>query len=142
MVVGLRILLSAGGAKPAYASPGDIGHTHHGSRDQYAPPTETKYACSAVHGFFRSIALSVQSSLQDTLRWGGGGGGEGWVKWQMRRELQGRFGGTLFSWPPSLPCRLLTLWFDYGHIPEVHDAVTEGIKTIDIDTWLQVSGEG
>ena len=26
------------------------------------------YACSAVHGFFRSIALSVENSLQDTLR--------------------------------------------------------------------------
>ena len=26
------------------------------------------YACSAVDGFFRSIALSVENSLQDTLR--------------------------------------------------------------------------
>lgn len=26
------------------------------------------YGCSAVQGFFRSIALSVESSLQDTLR--------------------------------------------------------------------------
>ena len=41
--------------------------------------------------------------------------------------------------PPSLPPpRLLTLWFDYGHYPDVHDAVTDGLKTIDIDTWLQV----
>ena len=36
------------------------------------------------------------------------------------------------------PPRLLTLWFDYGHYPDVHDAVTDGLKTIDIDTWLQV----
>ena len=34
--------------------------------------------------------------------------------------------------------RLLTLWFDYGHISEVSTALSEGIKTIDIDNWLQV----
>lgn len=33
---------------------------------------------------------------------------------------------------------MLTLWFDYGHIPDVHDAVTEDLKTVEIDTWLQV----
>ena len=51
-----------------YTSPGDVGS---GSHDLHATPTESKllsYACSAVHGFFRSISLSVQSSLQDTLR--------------------------------------------------------------------------
>ena len=62
--------------KPAYDSPGEIGSSSNAvpapvSHDHHAPPTESKritYACSAVHGFFRSIALSVQSSLQDTLR--------------------------------------------------------------------------
>jgi len=34
--------------------------------------------------------------------------------------------------------RLLTLWFDYGHLVEVNKALMEGIRTIDIDTWLQV----
>uniref|UniRef100_H3CZY0 non-specific serine/threonine protein kinase n=1 Tax=Tetraodon nigroviridis TaxID=99883 RepID=H3CZY0_TETNG len=34
--------------------------------------------------------------------------------------------------------RVLTLWFDYGHWPEVNEALVEGIKTIQIDTWLQV----
>ena len=34
--------------------------------------------------------------------------------------------------------RLLTLWFDYGHLQEVHKALLDGIRTIDIDTWLQV----
>ena len=34
--------------------------------------------------------------------------------------------------------RLLTLWFDYGHWSEVYEALVEGIKTIQIDTWLQV----
>lgn len=34
--------------------------------------------------------------------------------------------------------RLLTLWFDYGHYPEVHDALVEGIKTMQIENWLQV----
>ncbi|CAH1240669.1 MTOR [Branchiostoma lanceolatum] len=34
--------------------------------------------------------------------------------------------------------RLLTLWFDYGHWPEVYDALVEGMKTVPIDTWLQV----
>ncbi|XP_065216693.1 serine/threonine-protein kinase mTOR isoform X2 [Planococcus citri] len=34
--------------------------------------------------------------------------------------------------------RLLTLWFDYGQHSEVCDAIVDGIKTIEIDTWLQV----
>ncbi|XP_038222262.1 serine/threonine-protein kinase mTOR [Zerene cesonia] len=34
--------------------------------------------------------------------------------------------------------RLLTLWFDYGHHPAVHDALVEGIRTIEINVWLQV----
>ncbi|XP_065891468.1 serine/threonine-protein kinase mTOR-like isoform X2 [Dysidea avara] len=63
--------------------------------------TPTEYACSAVRGFFKSISLSKENSLQDTLR-------------------------------------LLTLWFDYGHISEVSNALSDGIKTIDIDNWLQV----
>ncbi|XP_015906953.1 serine/threonine-protein kinase mTOR [Parasteatoda tepidariorum] len=34
--------------------------------------------------------------------------------------------------------RLSTLWFDYGHILEVNKAVIEGLKTIPVETWLQV----
>lgn len=34
--------------------------------------------------------------------------------------------------------RLLTLWFDYGQYPEVYDALVQGIKLIEINTWLQV----
>jgi len=91
---------TAGGAEPVF---GDIRHGSSQSHDQTTPPDSSPitYACSAVQGFFRSIALSEESSLQDTLR-------------------------------------LLTLWFDYGHLPEVHEALLEGIRTIDIDTWLQV----
>ena len=35
--------------------------------------------------------------------------------------------------------RLLTLWFDYGQYTKVYEAVVEGIPTIEIGTWLQVS---
>lgn len=35
-------------------------------------------------------------------------------------------------------CRLLTLWFEYGQWTEVHDALIEGIKMIEKNTWLQV----
>eukprot|EP00795_Rhopilema_esculentum_P000207 gene207-9842_t len=66
-----------------------------------APEVAHSYTVPAVHGFFRSIALSSGNSLQDTLR-------------------------------------LLTLWFDYGNSPEVYEALVEGIKTIQIDNWLQV----
>ncbi len=38
----------------------------------------------------------------------------------------------------TLPCRLLTLWFDHGHMPDVSKSLSDGIRTIDIDTWLQV----
>ncbi|XP_014771975.1 serine/threonine-protein kinase mTOR isoform X1 [Octopus bimaculoides] len=34
--------------------------------------------------------------------------------------------------------RLLTLWFDYGHYSEVHESLIEGIKTMQIENWLQV----
>ena len=34
--------------------------------------------------------------------------------------------------------RLLTLWFDYGQTVEVIDALNEGIRIIEINTWLQV----
>ncbi|XP_054269929.1 serine/threonine-protein kinase mTOR-like [Macrosteles quadrilineatus] len=34
--------------------------------------------------------------------------------------------------------RLLTLWFDYGQWLEVYEAIVEGLRTIEIDTWLQV----
>ncbi|PIK33483.1 putative serine/threonine-protein kinase mTOR-like [Apostichopus japonicus] len=62
-----------------------------------------RYCAPAVHGFFRSIALSGENdSLQDTLR-------------------------------------LLTLWFDYGQNQQVYEALIEGLKTIQINTWLQVS---
>ncbi|KAK7494179.1 hypothetical protein BaRGS_00014652, partial [Batillaria attramentaria] len=60
-----------------------------------------KFCVPAVQCFVRSISLSVDNSLQDTLR-------------------------------------LLTLWFDYGQSPDVYEALTEGIKSIQIDNWLQV----
>lgn len=34
--------------------------------------------------------------------------------------------------------RLLTLWFDYGQLPKVSEAIVEGIRTLEIGTWLQV----
>lgn len=34
--------------------------------------------------------------------------------------------------------RLLTLWFDYGQYPEVIDALLDGMRLIEINTWLQV----
>ncbi|XP_059613044.1 serine/threonine-protein kinase Tor [Phlebotomus argentipes] len=34
--------------------------------------------------------------------------------------------------------RLLTLWFDYGQYAEVFEALVEGMRIIEINTWLQV----
>ena len=34
--------------------------------------------------------------------------------------------------------RLLTIWFDYGQWSEVYEALTDGVKSIQIDNWLQV----
>ena len=39
------------------------------SHDSQFTEEIVSYGCSAVQGFFRSIALSVESSLQDTLRY-------------------------------------------------------------------------
>ena len=34
--------------------------------------------------------------------------------------------------------RLLTLWFEYGHMKVVEETLIEGFTTVSIDTWLQV----
>ena len=34
--------------------------------------------------------------------------------------------------------RLLTLWFEFGHWKDVNDVLIEGIRTVQIDNWLQV----
>ena len=34
--------------------------------------------------------------------------------------------------------RLLTLWFNYGHLPEVEAALVEGFGHVSINTWLAV----
>ena len=54
--------------------------------------------------------------------------------------VQGFFRSIALSSGNSLQdtLRLLTLWFDHGHWPEVNEALVEGLKTIAIDNWLQV----
>ena len=34
--------------------------------------------------------------------------------------------------------RLLTLWFKFGHLEHVSDAVADGFGTVTVDTWLEV----
>ena len=55
--------------------------------------------------------------------------------------VQGFFKSIALSTSHSLQdtLRLLTLWFDHGQGPEVNDALIEGLKTIQIDNWLQVT---
>lgn len=54
--------------------------------------------------------------------------------------VQGFFKSIQLSKGSSLQdtLRLLTLWFDYGHWPDVHEAIVEGIRMIEKNTWLQV----
>ncbi|KAG8626630.1 hypothetical protein KVT40_005575 [Elsinoe batatas] len=68
---------------------------------QVTQTTLDSHVIPALQGFFRSIALSNFSALQDTLR-------------------------------------LLTLWFAHGDNPEVIGAVTQGLPSVSIDTWLEV----
>ncbi|KAI9726194.1 MAG: phosphatidylinositol kinase- protein kinase tor1 [Chrysothrix sp. TS-e1954] len=70
------------------------------SRD-IAPTLVVDRVVPAMEGFFKSIALTSTSSLQDTLR-------------------------------------LLTLWFSHGAHREVDAVIKEGVKTVSIDTWLEV----
>jgi len=75
-----------------------------GADPEAADVTQTMildHVVPAIQGFFKSIALSSTSSLQDTLR-------------------------------------LLTLWFAHGGNHQVNAAVTEGISTVSVDTWLEV----
>lgn len=61
------------GSQKVVSAPGDIGPGAVSRDPSPVPPIAevpaVTYACSAVHGFFRSIALSVENSLQDTLRY-------------------------------------------------------------------------
>ena len=34
--------------------------------------------------------------------------------------------------------RLLTLWFEYGQYREVYEALSEGVRTVPVEVWLQV----
>lgn len=54
--------------------------------------------------------------------------------------VQGFFKSIKLSKGSSLQdtLRLLTLWFDYGHWPDVNEAIVEGIRMIEKNTWLQV----
>ncbi|XP_025831250.1 serine/threonine-protein kinase Tor [Agrilus planipennis] len=54
--------------------------------------------------------------------------------------VQGFFKSINLSKGSSLQdtLRLLTLWFDYGQWPEVYEAIAEGIRIIEKNTWLQV----
>ncbi|KOX79033.1 Serine/threonine-protein kinase mTOR [Melipona quadrifasciata] len=56
------------------------------------------------------------------------------------RAVEGFFKSINLSHGNSLQdtLRLLTLWFDYGQWPEVYEAIIEGIRLIEINTWLQV----
>lgn len=54
--------------------------------------------------------------------------------------VQGFFKSIKLSKGSSLQdtLRLLTLWFDYGQWPDVHEAIVDGIRIIEKNTWLQV----
>jgi len=57
-----------------------------------------------------------------------------------KNAVQGFFRSISLSHGSSLQdtLRLLTLWFDYGQWVPVYEALVEGLRTIEIDTWLQV----
>jgi FKBP12-rapamycin complex-associated protein len=54
--------------------------------------------------------------------------------------IEGFFRSISLSSSSSLQdtLRLLTLWFAHGNHMEVNNAVTEGIGTVSVDTWLEV----
>nr|UIB01653.1 serine/threonine-protein kinase mTOR [Propylea japonica] len=54
--------------------------------------------------------------------------------------VQGFFKSIKLSRGSSLQdtLRLLTLWFDYGHSSEIYDAMVDGIRLVEKNTWLQV----
>ena len=39
---------------------------------------------------------------------------------------------------PALPSQSVTLWIELGGLPEVHQVLMEGMKTVPKSTWLQV----
>ncbi|CAH0563403.1 unnamed protein product [Brassicogethes aeneus] len=54
--------------------------------------------------------------------------------------VQGFFKSINLSKGSSLQdtLRLLTLWFDFGQMPQVSDALVDGIRLVEKNTWLQV----
>ncbi|OQV15683.1 Target of rapamycin [Hypsibius exemplaris] len=61
----------------------------------------------------------------------GGGAGGG----RIRRPAVHCIGP---QWPRLGHSPFLTLWFDYGHVQDVHDTLLDQLKSIQIENWLQV----
>jgi FKBP12-rapamycin complex-associated protein len=65
---------------------------------------------------------------------------QGVVQNHVVPAIEGFFRSISLSSSSSLQdtLRLLTLWFAHGNHLEVNTAVTEGVNTVSIDTWLEV----
>ena len=117
------------------------GPSHAGARDNLPVSTRASiHLVPAVKGFFRSIALGGFAANQT-----------------MGSSRCSAGGGTASAAILQDILRLLTLWFDHGHRPDVHAALQEGLGlgvrleerkcsrtdrlyggSINVATWLQV----
>nr|AEA11029.1 target of rapamycin [Ochlerotatus triseriatus] len=81
-----------------------------------------------------------QKQQEDLLKNPGGDKEKCMIRQYAVPAVEGFFRSINLSHGNSLQdtLRLLTLWFDYGQYPKVFDALVEGMRVIEINTWLQV----
>lgn len=99
----------------ATASISPIGtQQHHHNSSTNSPPPAARVASHlvpAIQSFFHSVSVTLQQRKQ-------------------RHKLVSNVLQDML--------RLITLWFDYGALPEVNHAMEEGFKILSVDTWLYV----
>eukprot|EP01137_Pigoraptor_chileana_P037293 Opistho-2@34170 len=102
--------------------------------DAYAQATQLD------HGWYKAWHAWALMNFEAVGYYEKSGGREDRMRAHLAPALQGFFRSIALLRGNSLQdtLRLLTLWFKYGYLVEVNDAVVEGIKTVSIDTWLQV----
>ena len=98
--------------------------------------------CWAVNNFETVLFYkmsSTSSAAGSSSSSGSGGLSPAHISTYAVPALQGFVRSISLSAGSSLQdtLRLLTLWFDYGHHSEMYEALNEGLRTIDINTWLQ-----
>ncbi|XP_055588723.1 serine/threonine-protein kinase Tor [Uranotaenia lowii] len=134
-----------------YMKLGQWQYQLHGLNDQYTKGILACYEKATKHdsnwykawhswAYMNFEVVQNQKQHEDLLKNPGGDKEKCMIRQYAVPAVQGFFRSINLSQGNSLQdtLRLLTLWFDYGQYPKVFDALIEGMRMIEINTWLQV----